>query len=83
MSKQINLKLSDNLFHAAENYVENHGFRNIQELATESMREKVFEENMFDETLSDREIELIDSVIERSLKKGDIKTEKELMKALK
>ena len=66
--KQINLKLPDNLFKAAESYVENFGFRNIQELAAESMREKIFEKNQYDETFAEKEIELIDSLIEKSVK---------------
>ncbi len=41
-TKQINLKLPKNFVDAAENYAKNFGFRNIQELATASMREKIF-----------------------------------------
>ena len=40
MTKQINLKIPDNLFNAAKSYAENYGFRNVQELAAESIREK-------------------------------------------
>ena len=40
--KQINLKLPQNFVDAAENYAKNFGFRNIQELAAASMREKIF-----------------------------------------
>ena len=43
--KQINLKLPENLVEAAESYVKNFGFRNIQELVAESMREKIFEDS--------------------------------------
>jgi len=41
-TKQINLKLPKNFVHAAESYAKNFGFRNIQELAATSMREKIF-----------------------------------------
>ena len=81
--KQINLKLPDNLLKAAQNYVEHFGFRNIQELATESIREKVFEKNEFDETYSKEEMKLIDELITWSIKKKKIVSEEELMKALK
>ncbi|MDP7116170.1 MAG: hypothetical protein QF915_03860 [Candidatus Woesearchaeota archaeon] len=80
--KQINLKLPDNLLEAAKSYVDNYGFKNIQDLATEAMREKIFEKNNYDESFSSEEIELIDNLIVTSLKKGDIGTEEELMKEL-
>ena len=41
-TKQINLKLPENFVKAAENYAKTFGFRNIQELATACMREKIF-----------------------------------------
>ena len=80
MTKQINLKIPDNLFNAAKSYAENYGFRNVQELAAESIREKVFEENVFDETMTDLEIRLIDKIIEASIDKKKLRDEKELMK---
>ena len=82
MTKQINLKIPDNLFRAAKNYATSYGFRNIQELAAESIREKVFEKNSFDETLTKEEVELIDNIIEKSISKKKLKSEKELMKVL-
>jgi hypothetical protein len=82
MTKQINLKLPDNLFEAAEKYAENYGFRNIQELVAESIREKVLEKNIYDETFTEKEIELIDKIIEKSIRKGKIKDGKELAKVL-
>lgn len=81
-TKQINVKLPNNLIKAAENYVRNYGYRNIQELAAESLREKIFEKNEYDEDFSGEEIELIDSLIELSIKKGDFVSEEELNKAL-
>jgi len=44
-TEQINLKLSKNLLEVARKYAEIYGYRNIQELAAESIREKVFEDN--------------------------------------
>ncbi|MBT4135368.1 hypothetical protein HOD75_02325 [archaeon] len=81
--RQINLKLPENLVEAAESYVKNFGFRNIQELAAESIREKVFEKNQFDENFSDDEIRLIDNLIEKTMEKKDFGTEEELRKILK
>jgi hypothetical protein len=80
--KQINLKLPENLFSAAQRYVENFGFRNIQDLAAESIREKIFEKNEYDENFSKEEIELIDKLISLSVKKKDIVSEEELNKVL-
>lgn len=82
-SEQINLKLSKNLAKAARKYAAIYGYRNIQELASESIREKVFEDNEFDETFNDKEIELIDSLIETIIQKKDFGTEEDLNKALK
>ena len=81
--KQINLKIPEKLLKSAQNYVKNFGYRNIQELATESMREKIFEKNEFDENFTDKEIELIDGLIEAIIKKKDLGTEEELIKALR
>lgn len=82
MTKQINLKLPDTLYKAAKSYADSHGFRNLQELASETIREKVFEENIFDETFTDSEVILIDRIIETSIDKKKLKDEKELMKVL-
>jgi hypothetical protein len=81
-TRQINLKLSENLLQAAERYAREFGYRNVQELVAESMREKIFEKNEFDESFNDKEIELIDSLIELSLKKKDFVSEEELNKVL-
>ena len=83
MMKQINLKIPLSLYEAAQRYVESFGFRNIQDLATESMREKIFEKNEYDETFSEEEIRLVDELIKTTLKKKRFVTEEELMNALK
>jgi hypothetical protein len=79
--KQINLKLSPALVLAAESYAKNFGFRNVQELAATSMREKIFQQNQFDETFTDEEIELIDNLI-ATTKKENMTSEEELNKIL-
>ena len=80
--KQINFKMPGNLHLAAENYVRSFGFRNIQELIAESLREKIFESNYYDDSFSEEEIDFIDSLVERSLAKGDIISREELNKTL-
>lgn len=82
-TKQINLKLPLNLLEAANSYAMNFGFRNIQELATESIREKVFDKNEYDETFTEKEIELIDAFIEKTLKEKNFVSEEELFDSLK
>ncbi len=81
-TKQINLKLPKNLHSAAENYAKNFGFRNIQELISESIREKIFEKNPFDENFNEDEIDLIDNLIEVSIKNKEFISEEELNKIL-
>ena len=81
-TKQINLKLPENFVKAAESYAKNFGFRNIQELAAASMREKIFEKNEFDETFNEKEIELVDNLIEKIVKTKDFSTEEEMDKIL-
>lgn len=81
-TKQINVKIAKNLLDAAQSYSENYGYRNVQELIAESMREKIFEKNEFDETFSDKEIELIEVLLETSIKKNLFSTEEEMNKIL-
>ncbi len=77
---QINLTLPDNLLAAAEKYVEAFGFKNVQDLAAEAIREKVFEDK--DDDLTEEEMKLANKIIKIALKSG-IGTEKELDEALK
>lgn len=83
MTKQINLKIPEHMFNAFEKYVQSFGFRNVQELALESMREKVFESGEYDEDFSEKEIELIDKIIAQTLKSKDWVSEKKLREALR
>ena len=80
--KQVNLKLPDKLFKAAKGYVESYGYRNIQELAAESMREKIFEKSNFDEDFTSEEINLIDEIISASIKEEGLVSEEELNQVL-
>ncbi len=81
-STQINLRLPANLQSATEQYVENYGYRNIQELILDAIRDKIFRENIFDETFSRKDIELIETLLEVSIEKGKIKNHHDVMKAL-
>ena len=81
-TKQINLKLPMNLFEAASNYAKNFGFRNIQDLLYESLREKVFERDEFDDSFSEKEIELIEKILKHQIKRGEFISEEELNKML-
>jgi Arc/MetJ-type ribon-helix-helix transcriptional regulator len=82
MKSQINLRLPEDMRKMAEKYAESHGFKNIQELTKAAIREKIMEKN-YDESFTPKEIGLIDKLIELSIIKGKLVTEKKLMKALK
>ena len=82
MKAQINLRLPDDLRKAAKRYAKAHKYKNLQELVSEAMREKVME-RQYDETFTPKEVALIDKIIEASILKGRLHTEKELAKALK
>ena len=82
MKPQINLRLPEGLKKAAEKYAKVHKYRNLQELATEAVREKVMERS-YDESFTPKEIELIDRLITATIKKGEFISKKELFKDLK
>ncbi len=52
----------------------------MQELAADSLREKIFEKSDFDESFSGQEIELIDKIIEKTVKSGKLVDSKEYFK---
>ncbi len=79
-TKQVNLKLSNKLYTAAESFAESYGYRNVQELAADSLREKIFEKSDFDESFSGQEIELIDKILEKTIKSGKLVDAKEYFK---
>ncbi len=41
MTKQINLRLPDDLLILAEKYANQHGYKNVQELVKEALRDKL------------------------------------------
>ncbi len=82
MKPQINLRLPHNLKKTAERYAKTHRYKNLQELATEAIREKVMGKS-YDESFTPKEIELIDRLIDATIKKGALISEKEFRKALK
>jgi hypothetical protein len=82
MKSQINLRLPGDMRKTAEKYAKLHGFKNIQELAKVAIREKVMEKN-YDESFTPKEIELIDRLIDVSIKKGKLISKDELFKGLK
>lgn len=87
MKPQINLRLPEDLKRVAEKYAKVHKYKNLQDLAAEAIREKVMEkkavENKYDESFTPKEIELIDRLIDASIEKGALVSEKEFRKALR
>lgn len=80
--KQINLTLSSELQKAATDYSIRFGFRNIQDLAAEALREKVFFSD-YDNEITNDEKKIIEKFIDVTLKnKKLLSTEQELDKAL-
>ncbi len=82
MATQINLKMPKKLYSAAKRFGEAYGYRNMQELIYDSVREKVFERSEYDESFTDEEIELIDKILEKSTRKNKLIGENELRAAL-
>lgn len=79
---QINLRLPPKLQSAAEQYVDNYGYRNIQEFILEAIRDKIFRDNKYDETFSDKEIDLIEKLLSVSIEEGKIKDQNDIIKSL-
>ena len=76
------MRLPEDLKKAAEKYAKTHKYKNLQELATDAVREKITGKE-YDESLTVKEIELIDRLIDTTIKKGALVSENELRKALK
>ncbi len=83
MTKQLNVKVSDGFYLAGLKFAERYGYRNIQDAMVSSFREKLSEIGVFDNSFSKKEITLIDEIIDKSIKKGKLGSEKKLMRALK
>ena len=79
---QINIRLPPKLQSATEQYVDNYGYRNIQEFILEAIRDKIFRDNKYDETFSDKEIDLIEKLLAVSIEKGKIKDRNDIAMAL-
>ena len=79
---QINIRLPSKLQSATEQYVDNYGYRNIQEFILEAIRDKIFRDKKYDETFSEKEIDLIDKLLSVSIEKGKIKDKDDIIKAL-
>ena len=80
--KQVNIRLSDEMMKSVKAYAKNFGFKNVQELIAEALREKIFQRHYFDKSFTEKEIKLIDDLIEVSTEKGLVKSERDLIKAL-
>lgn len=78
----MNLKLPENLAAAAEEYAREFGYRNLQELAATSIREKIFAEGKYDDSFTDEEVELVDRLVEKSLDRKKVVGEEELFAKL-
>lgn len=80
---QVNLKMPQKLYAAAQSHVRDYGYRNIQELAQASLREKVLEdESASKDGLTPKEIALIEKLVEKSLKEGNLVSEEKLRRLL-
>ena len=80
---QINIRLPARLQSATEQYVENYGYRNIQEFILDAIRDKIFRGNKYDETFSEKEIDLIERLLTVSIEKGKLKDQNDIAKALR
>ncbi len=82
VQKQVNLTLPDALLAAAKDYSAKFGYRNVQDLATECLRQKVFEKD-YDEDFTPKEIALIEKFIDVTLSRPELLIDKkELDKVL-
>jgi len=82
INPQINIRLPPKLQSATEQYVDNYGYRNIQEFILEAIRDKIFRDNRYDETFSGKEIDLIEKLLSVSIEKGKIRDHNDIAKAL-
>ena len=78
---QINIRLPARLQSATEDYVESYGYRNIQEFILEAIRDKIFRGDKYDETFSEKEIDLIEKLLVVSIEKGKIKDQFDFVKS--
>jgi hypothetical protein len=79
MNTQINLRLPETLLGNAKKYAEKHGFSNVQELMKETLREKLFGEQL----ITKEELMLVKRLAKATEEKGLWGTEEELFQKLK
>ncbi len=72
-TKQYNLKLPKAFAAQVESYAEEKGYRNVQELVSESLREK----------LDKTKMDLITKLLEKTIEKNDFASEEEVWKVLR
>ena len=83
---QVNLRLPDELRKTAERFAKQHGYKSIQELAKEALREKIYEKESLKETLEIMSNKKLMASIERSredVRKGRVISWEELQKRWK
>lgn len=78
MNKQINLRMPKKLFDEAAKYSKKHGYGNVQDFIKETLREKLFEED-----IDADERKLILKLMKVSKDKNLFGTEEDLMRLLK
>ena len=79
MNAQINLRLPEKMLITAQTYSKENGYGTIQEFIKETLREKLFDENI----ITKKELVLVKKLLEISEKKNLFKTEEELFKKLR
>lgn len=83
---QVNLRLPEELRKTAEKFAKEHGYKSIQELAKEALREKIFEKESLKETLEIIKNEKLMESIRHSredVRKGKVISWKELQRRWK
>jgi len=78
MNTQINIRMPGKLLVSARTYAEKHGFGTLQDFIKETVREKVFEEE-----ISPGELKLVRTLAEVAEKRNLYGTEEELFKKLR
>ena len=78
MSTQISLNLSDKMFEAAKKHVEIKGFENLQDFIRETLRQKLFEDEIVSSVLTMKASE--ESLAKNWLSKKEDKAWKHLQK---
>lgn len=81
MNTQINLRLPTKMMVSAKGYVKKHGYKNIQDFITETVRERLYPIEY--EKISPQEMAAVRKLIERTDRKNRWGTEEELFKALR